>query len=415
MGGLRGLLDPGNWLGMKPALDPAVSPLSLDFKPSAGEVKLRIYLGLFVITLVAIVIYVLNEYVSDSGFEIFVACGFGFFGLVNLVYGYIQSRFEKSMLITDTQVFVQTRSLLGRKRWDEFVANYRGVRMREQQVERSSVGNMRSMKGYYVIELVHDDVAKTLPLYVKEEASPPRDIQEAFARRFGLPALAPDSGDEVARPVEALDQPIARQAPAADPGPPPSGVTVTQAGDLVRITARAGRVRKFLVLLFWLALPFAVGGGVYQLDPTMGLLAGGMTAFFCLMILGIGALMSRKDSEREEALCLDRERIWIDRPEYKLPRPAVWFFSLLGVADQLKVPVDPARAGLPRDGVEQIRIENYLATRRSSEGSSTTVRLDRLVIEGDQGQFHSAGSQFNRGKLEWVRNYLTCRLAGSAG
>lgn len=92
---VRGLFDPGDWIGMKPELDPSATLLSLDHTPAPFEVKLQIGLGLSVMTVVAIIVAFL-----DDGFTIFVACGFGSIGLLNLILGVVRSRFEKSMLFT---------------------------------------------------------------------------------------------------------------------------------------------------------------------------------------------------------------------------------------------------------------------------------------------------------------------------
>jgi len=70
---------------------------------------------------------------------------------------------------------------------------------------------------------------------------------------------------------------------------------------------------------------------------------------------------------------------------------------------------------LPRLAIEQIRVDTYTshysgAARGSSTGGST-VR-GRLVIEGDDGRLDFVGSQFDKRKLEWVRDYLRHDLAG---
>jgi hypothetical protein len=393
---LRQLFDPGDWLGMKPALDPTASPLALHYAPAPGEVKLRIGVGAGVLAVVAAVVALLGE----DGFVVFVACGFGFFGLLNLVYGAVQSGFEKSLRVTDSHVVVATRSRLrGRREWQEPLASYRGVRLREHHLRRQTVGNVESTKTWHVVELAHDDERRTVPLHVREDGAPPRDVQEAFARRFGLPALAPDRGGERARPVEALDRPLAaRAAPAPDPGPPPSGVRLTRNGDEIRIEVGLGRAGRGLVALFWCALPVAFGGLVFALDPWMGVVAGGMTALFVLAIFGLARLV-HGGGERPRAVVVDATTVRVETPRPPATFVPRWLRSSL-----------PERAAdtLRRDAVEQVRVDTYTSHTSRDEGAPS--HHARLVIEGDEGRLTLVAGAFDGAKLAWVRDYLSALL-----
>lgn len=406
---LKGLFDPGDWLGMKPQLDPSASLLALDHKPNEGEVMLRIAVGGFVLILTSIIIYFLED-----GFVIFVVGGFGFFGLLNLVYGFIQSRFEKSMLFTGREVQVRTRGLFGRREWREPIANYRGVRLREHHMRKEGVGNIATTKTYHVIELVHDDPGRILPLYVREGGEAPRHVQEAFARRFELPALAPDGGGETARPFDALDTPIA-QAPAADPGPPPSGVTVRHEGGTTVIRIGQGRGGKIFAVVFWLSVPILFGGIGFMIDPQAGIMAGGMAVLFVAMMLSLSKLFAGKSAKQEPALVVEPDRIWIDRPKHDdgLTRLGRGIMSSITGRD-----FDPGKRPpetIAREAIEQIRVDTYTSHHsRSASGSGhdgATVH-NRLVIEGDGGRIAYVGTQFDKKKLEWVRDYLRFALAG---
>ncbi len=406
---LKGLFDPGDWLGMKPQLDPSASLLALDHKPNEGEVTLRMAVGGFVLAVTAIIIY----FVED-GFVIFVVGGFGFFGLLNLVYGFIQSRFEKSMLFTGHEVQVRTRGLLGRREWREPIAGYRGVRLREHHMRKEGVGNIASTKTYHVIELVHDDPRRVLPLHVSEGGEAPRDVQEAFSRRFKLPALAPDSGGEAARAHDALDAPLAAQ-PAADPGPPPSGVTVRRKGAATVIRIGQGRTGKVVVVVSWLAIPILFGGIGFMIDPEAGLMAGGMAVLFVALMLGLGKLVGGKSARQDPALVVEPDRVWIDRPKHD-DRLAKFGRGIVSAISGMEI--DPSKRPpetIARRAIEQIRIDTYTShysgTSSVSGHGGASVR-DRLVIEGDGGRITFVGSQFDKKKLEWVRDYLRFALAG---
>lgn len=406
---LRGLVDPGDWIGMKPQLDPSSSVLSLDHKPDPFEIKLRIGVGLFVVTVVAIIVTFL-----DDGLAIFVACGFGFFGLLNLILGVVKSRFEKSMLFTGREVIVKTQGLFGREDWREPIDAYRGVLMREQHLGEQGVGTINSTKTYHVVELAHRSIARTLPLYVREGGDPPRDIQEAFARRFDLPALAPDSDGVAERAADALDLPIAGQ-PAADPGPPPSGVTLRSEDGATRITVGQGRLGAVITLVFWIAIPLVFGGIGFMIEPIAGLMAGGMAVFFVLLMLGLGAMMGGNSKDRRPALVVEAEQVWIDRPKQDDRLGRLVRRILSAVSGHALGAGKPPPETMPRNSVEQIRVDTYTSHRSASSSDTghagATVHA-RLVIEGDGGRLAFVGSQFDRRKLEWVRDYLRHEMAG---
>ena len=135
-----------------------------------------------------------------------------------------------------------------------------------------------------------------------------------------------------------------------------------------------------------------------------------MAALFVLMMLGLANLMAGKRGAGEPAIRIDGERIRIDRPD--LGRPAI-FRGILGMMERLtgKKMVGPTRRdeSLPRASIEQIRVDTY-----TSRQGGAPVYHDRLLIEGDQGRLEFIGTQFDRSKLEWVRDYLRFTLAGGA-
>lgn len=406
-------LDPGDWLAVKPKLDPQATALEIRYAPGRAEVKLRIGAGLLVLGIFSTIVY----FSGGDSFTILITCGLGLFGMLNLIYGVIQSGFSMRLLITSSEVTVARQTLLGRKQWSEWLSRYRGVVLRERQVREDDVGTMTWGKSYHIVELVHDDAAKTVPLYVQEGGEPPRHIQEAFARRFGLPALSPDSSGEIARQVAELGRSLsARGAVVADPGPPPSGVRVKQQDGTTRLTIGNSRLGQSLVWLFWLALPLLFGALVYQLDPLMGYVAAGMAALLVLTILGIGKLMGRKE-EDQRAICIDGERVWIHQGGQR--DAAVMVFMrrtttrLVGVALRDRPPAPPS--SLPRSAIEQVRVDRYTSHGAGGGGfqddDDGPTFHPRLLIEGKAGTLGYIAAQFDRRKLEWVRDYLRYRLA----
>ncbi|MBM3748483.1 MAG: hypothetical protein FJW34_22110 [Acidobacteria bacterium] len=406
-------LDPGDWLAVKPKLDPQATALEIRYSPGRFEVRLRIGVGLLVLGIFSTIVY----FSGGDVFTIFITFGLGLFGLLNLIYGVIQSGFSMYLLITASEVAVDRKTLLGRRQWREWLNRYRGVVLRERQVRESDVGTMAWGTHYHIIELAHDDPAKTVPLYVQESGAPPRHIQEAFARRFGLPALSPDSSGEIARQVAELGRSLSEQgAVVPDPGRPPSGVQLRQRNGTTRLTIGNTRLGQSLVWLFWVALPLVFGALVYQLDPIMGYVAAGMAALLVLTILGIGKLMGRKE-EDQRAICIDGERVWIVQGERREPALAGLMRRTVSRVSGVELPGLPSAppSSLPRSAIEQVRVDRYTSHGAGGGGfqddDDGPTFHPRLLIEGKAGTLEYIAAQFDRKKLEWIRDYLRYRLA----
>ena len=406
---LKSLFDAGDWISMKPQLDPQASLISFDYKAETSEIVARAVVAGIMCVIVAIVYF---GFGSEAG--VIAALTFGMLGFANLILGLAKIGYAKSILFTGHDVKVTTRGLLGRREWREPLASYHGVMLSEHHSRSQGVGNTVSTKTYHVIELVHDNDGRTVPLYVRRGMESPRDIQEAFARRFDLPALAPDSDGETARAADALDAPVSAQ-PVADPGPPPSGVKVGSRNGAVTITVGQGRTGRAFVWIYWLAIPIAFTGIGYMIEPSAALPAGGMVVFFVLMMFGIGKLMGGEP--KRPSLVIERDRVWIDRPKHDdritrlMRRIASAFFG-----QDLPQGERPPET-LPRNSIEQIRVDTYTSHYSGSSSSSghggSTIH-DRLVIEGDDGRLSLIGTQFDKKKLEWVRDYLRHKLAGGS-
>lgn len=370
---LRGLLDPGDWLAMKPQLDPEAVPLELHYRPSAGEIKLRLIVGFGVMTVASIIGYFLR----DEGVALFVLGGFAFFGLLNVVYGVLQSRFSLSMVISRLEVSVNRQSLWGRTNWRESLSHYRGVQLREEEVEDSDTDSIRFPTRYSIVELLHDERAKTVPLYVKEGGEAPREIQHAFAQRFHLPELVHDISGAVT--PESLMR-------AQDPGPAPSGVIVRESQGVTCFAIGQSRAWRWVPWVFWMALPVGFGWLVYQIEPAMAMMAGGMAATLVIVLLLIGMLMERGKRGRPRGICVSADSVWLGR---------------LGEAPRLEIPFREIR---------QVRLDR--AHGLSSEGRSGAPRI---VIDGGNQRIELAGDVFDRRRVEWIRNrvlFLVSRRRG---
>lgn len=390
---LRRLFDPGDWLAARPQLDPLEIRLHFQHKAAPSEWKLRIAVGLAVLLAAACAAW----FVADD-FIRFVLAGFGFFGLLNLVLGVSQSAAELSLTISGSEVRVIKKTLFGEKTWREPLPNYRGVLLRESQTPGHSVGNIETSTRYQIIELAHDDARKTIPLYVEKGVEPPRRIHQDFAERLRLPALAED----IARGPVAVH--ADRSQPAQDPGPPPSGVSLTREGGATRIGVETGLLSRTLAPLFYLSVVLVFGFIGYQVEPLASLAAAGMAALLLGMMFAAARILGKDN--RPAAICLTNERVWIDRPASRVPA----FIGTIRNAMQQTVGAEapelhPVVESLPLRAVERIRLDRYHS--QSGEGSTP---LPRLLIEAEAGRLEFMASQFDERKLEWVRRYLEWRI-----
>jgi len=348
-------------------LDPEATPVEYHYRPDPLEVKARLIVGLGVAVVAATVVFFLR----DELFGMVVAGGFGLLGLLVAVYGVLQSRFSMSVVISGLEVAVERQSLWGASKWRESVHRYQGVLLKEEAIEEQGSGKIRHVKRYGIVELVHESPEKNVLLYVREGGEAPAEIQEAFARRFHLPELERGIDGKVAREERKL---------AVDPGPVPAGVKVEEADGVMCLSIEPGNVGRVVPWLLWPLLPVGAGLLVYQLEPGMALIAAGMAGAFALLQIGMGEVMARRSRGKLLGLCIGGRAVWLGQVG-ETPRTKILF-------DELKL----------------VRADRV----KGQSGGSM-----RLVVEGGGKRIELSGGQFDRKKVEWIRDkvlYLAGRL-----
>jgi hypothetical protein len=366
---LRGLLDPGDWLAMKPQLNPEATPVEFHYRPEPFEVRARLVVGVLVAGLASVA----GFFLRDDGVALFVVGGFALFGLFNAVYGVLQSRFSMSVTITGLEVAVKRNSLWGASNWRESLRSYQGILLREEEVEDQGSGKIRRTKRYSIVELLHSEPSKTLPLYVREGGDPPWEIQQAFARRFRLPELAQDITGTVSPAT-------LRRAP--DPGPPPPGVIVQETGGITYLAIEQSTAGRLAPWIFWPLLLAAMGGLVYLIDPEMALAAAGMAAGLAFVLLLVGLLSGRGKNRMQFGIFISNQAVWL---------------GIVGEPPQMTVPFDAIR---------QVRVDR--AWGRASGARSGSIRL---VVDGGDQRLEFARGRFDRRKLEWIRNRVLYQVS----
>jgi hypothetical protein len=411
-------LGPGSWLSAKPRIDPDARPLAYAYAPDPAIVKLRVAVGGGVLAVVCGIFLLFD--VSD-GIVVVALGGFGLFAAIHVLLALSEVGYRREIAFTDTAVRVDVRSLFGRRRFEEPLSAYSGVLLRAEQLADRGVGNQVSTKHYQIVELLHPDPSRSLPLWVEETTEPPRDVQERFAARLGLPALSPDVTGIAARRPDELDAALRdRDVEAPDPGPPPRAVTLRSDGSRTTVTVgfedRGGHAG-------WLALAGGMALFVYILSNLVELeellvVAAALLAM-CLFMVAVGwgfyrafvtmGLMHRgEDRPPLQALWIDDRALGVLTRGIALPR-------LL-----LKLMPRPSRVGPREDAVdfaviEEIRVDRYTAyhTRRGDAPSDVTAsHAYVLLVDADGRQLRFAAGHA-KAPLVWLRDYLTHRIARS--
>ncbi len=301
-------------------------------------------------------------------------------GALFLIAGLGSMRRRQATLHTDGVAFEGT----GMK--DRFVpiAVYRGVAYAEVLIGRGRRNSSPDVPTHIqVIELLHDDPAFTVPLFVKRSDLIPRRRWEDYARRLRLPALevdlaAPDGLS--ARPHDALDTPLAERLRDSRSDPPPDdgdrsprGLRVKECTkDTAIITIAAPRTPYWVSGL--LSIPIVLlylAARIVDLVPFVL----GVTLPATIILL---AFLIHRDMASRRTLTLDAGGIT--------------------VTDDLAS--EPGtRGSMLLSEIESIAVRRH----RGNLG-------DELVIAGDDRRMR-VGLGLSRSALVWLKRYLVAGIA----
>lgn len=90
------------------------------------------------------------------------------------------------MTFTHNRVMVEEKRLFSADEWQEPLRNYQGVRSRTGKHKKAMGG---PSDPYQIIELIHPQKSKTLPLYARRGETPPREHLEHYADVLDLPII----------------------------------------------------------------------------------------------------------------------------------------------------------------------------------------------------------------------------------
>ncbi len=134
--------------------------------------------GLFVGLIFTIIGYYMFKVSTQSGFDLraLLALGMGAFGGMTLARTIFSPKGQTTMIFHDDYVEVVTAGWLRKSRWLESYKNFKGLKTRTK-----STPSRPNRNPYQIIELIHKDQAKTLPLYAVRREGAPIDHMEHYA------------------------------------------------------------------------------------------------------------------------------------------------------------------------------------------------------------------------------------------
>jgi len=335
-----------------------------------------------------------------------------------------------TIAVDKTAVTVHSGSKSAKTKWSEPLANYKGVRWKRFAIHEDRGKRVRT-RYRHVIELVHPDADKTVPLFLRETgranalatlalarkafaakdlsadqraelqdsaarlgddagANNPRGHWEHFASVLDLPAIDARDGAESVRAAQDVDKSIktlAEEGKVSDSwqetAPPPSLEVKTVGGPEassppeLHVLIRAGHVPR--VFLFMLG-----GAGVL-------FLIGGVLTFHSGALLG--------------AVLFGGAAYGITHLERKKPRKLIVTKDEIRYVDTM---VSSRSFTVPLAAIENIQIRD----RDSEMVHAQTMKLSgkELLISSDEVERAVAGGVPEDG-LVWLRDCLTAKAA----
>ncbi len=135
--------------------------------------------GLFMGLVFTIIGYVMfRTGLLQDGFNLLTLFGLGWgsFGGLTLAKTLFSPKGQTVMVFDDDLVQVKTQGWLKSTHWQEPLKTYEGVRLRSKETP-----SRQASAPYQIIELIHKEKAKTLPLYAARSDDAPVDHLEHYA------------------------------------------------------------------------------------------------------------------------------------------------------------------------------------------------------------------------------------------
>ena len=365
------------WQWLRVEGDPRRLPMELDYAPSklqAGAILL--FSGGLVLMLGPHALMIWSVGYAPLSAKIGMSI-MPLLGLSGLLHALLRLFERKRVRIKSTMVEGRHTSIFGVRQWREPITRYTGVQHHTRTVKRGRYGTVTLQ----IIELIHPEPGKSLPLMVKEALQlAPTEI-ERYARALGRPVLVTDAGEIRPRDVANLDKPVfellrdGRLKTDFNPAtPPPAGIAIasseTHQGTRLLLMADTSLVYP-VGLLIILGASLAAA----RLDNTMGLYVATAAA------LTIALLAVYAQRQKRELVVADRS------------------LSYRGMA-LIERPFGANRQSIALRDIEDVRVDT----------ASTT---HALVIEGRNNVIR-VGTALPDTTLSWLKGFLLDRIRNQA-
>lgn len=362
----------GNWRGLRHRVTPDRLPDRVNLKPPRWATMIFAVFGAvwtaFSLPLVA-------QIGSGPSAALIFAALFPVIGLGMIAWSLYTLLSKREALFGRDGVEVVGRTPVAREKWWQPYSSYKGVLHREHVVNRKNGSTT-----YQIVELLHDEPGKTLPLLVEASRKMPREAWERYAKWLDLPALEETAGGVITRDHGDLDKSVRELAAEgkiaprleAAAGPPPKGLQVVKdrldGEDCLRVTLTAGRMPLWFIALFC-SVPAVV--------LVVGLMDSlGLAAFALLFIAGaVATFVYDRRATRE--ITVTRTRLSVTDPWQKR------------AAEKMSFDLNE---------IESIAIRRA----RSNIGKDIVIASDRTQVQ--------IGSGLSQEALGWLQNYLTAAI-----
>lgn len=156
-------------------------PAFVHLKPNTDQIIPPLIIGL-ILTAVGYLAFTSNAAVEGLlSLPSIIALTFAAFGAMNIALALRNLRRGDEIRFLENQVEVIEKRTLGANKWQADYREFTGIRHRQKQPSRRG-----SEIPYQIIELVHPDDTKTLPLYAVTGDTKPIDHLEHYADVLGM-------------------------------------------------------------------------------------------------------------------------------------------------------------------------------------------------------------------------------------
>lgn len=108
----------------------------------------------------------------------------GTFGGFNLAKAFLGTKGSASLTFHETYVEAKQEYWFTKKKWQTPYPEFKGVKTREGIRPKRG-----ALQPFQIIELIHQDASKTLPLYAKRGSKRQTKLLEDYAEKFNVPVL----------------------------------------------------------------------------------------------------------------------------------------------------------------------------------------------------------------------------------